>query len=148
MQNSRGFRALKVWLGLRQVGRAGYERMVRDDGALAQALYRAADAHAELQACSRSLSIATFRFIPENLSGSEEVVESYLDGLNRELLNQLQVRGTAYLSNAVIEERFFLRVCVVNFRTTLDDIEALPEIVVGLGRELDLHMRPRNLKGF
>ena len=30
-QNSRGFRALKVWLALRQVGRAGYLQMIGDD---------------------------------------------------------------------------------------------------------------------
>jgi len=30
-QNSRGFRALKVWLALRQVGRAGYKEMISDD---------------------------------------------------------------------------------------------------------------------
>jgi aromatic-L-amino-acid decarboxylase len=39
-QNSRGFRALKVWLGLRLVGREGYIRMIRDDIALARALDR------------------------------------------------------------------------------------------------------------
>ena len=33
-QNSRGFRALKVWLGLQQVGREGYERMLGDDVSL------------------------------------------------------------------------------------------------------------------
>ena len=39
-QNSRGFRALKVWLGLRQVGREGYIRMIREDCALARQLLR------------------------------------------------------------------------------------------------------------
>jgi len=35
-QNSRGFRALKVWLTLRQVGRAGYLKMIGDDILLAR----------------------------------------------------------------------------------------------------------------
>ena len=39
-QNSRGFRALKVWLGLRQVGRQGYIRMISDDIQLSKHLYR------------------------------------------------------------------------------------------------------------
>ena len=30
-QNSRGFRALKVWLALKQVGAAGYREMIADD---------------------------------------------------------------------------------------------------------------------
>ena len=55
-QNSRGFRALKVWLALRQVGRDGYRRMIADDMLLARHLYervsaasgvRAADAVAQ-----------------------------------------------------------------------------------------------------
>ncbi len=37
LQNSRGFRALKVWLALRQVGRAGYRLMVADDVRLSKA---------------------------------------------------------------------------------------------------------------
>src|SRR6266851_4346935 len=37
-QNSRGFRALSVWLALRQVGREGYVEMLSDDILLAQQL--------------------------------------------------------------------------------------------------------------
>ena len=49
-QNSRGFRALKVWLGLRQVGREGYLRMISDDVELARELPRLAAADPELEA--------------------------------------------------------------------------------------------------
>ena len=42
---------------------------------------------------------------------------------------------------------FGLRACIVNFRTTLSDVEALPEIVVRLGRQLDSEMRPKALRG-
>ena len=35
-ENSRGFRALKIWLAIRQVGREGYARMIGDDIRLAQ----------------------------------------------------------------------------------------------------------------
>ena len=61
-QNSRGFRALKVWLCLKHVGRSGYEQMIRDDIALARRLFEAAQRHAELEARTSSLSIATFRY--------------------------------------------------------------------------------------
>jgi len=40
------------------------------------------------------------------------------------------------VSNAVIEGRQFLRACIVNFRTTAADIDALAKIVVLRGREL------------
>ena len=47
----------------------------------------------------------------------------------------------AYISNAVIRGSFVLRACVVNFRSTLKDIEALPELVVRIGKSLDRAMR-------
>ena len=41
----------------------------------------------------------------------------------------------------MIAGRYLLRACVVNFRTTTDDIAAIPEIVVRAGRALDREMR-------
>jgi aromatic-L-amino-acid decarboxylase len=62
------------------------------------------------------------------------------------LLTRLQNSGEAYISNAVIEGKFLLRACIVNFRTSLADIEALPEIVSRIGREVDAELRPERLK--
>jgi aromatic-L-amino-acid/L-tryptophan decarboxylase len=147
LQNSRGFRALKVWLGLRHVGRDGYIQMIGDDIALAKALYDAVATHKELEAATHHLSITTFRFVPLGLSDDPKVVESYLNALNEELINRLQRSGEAFVSNAVIDGKYLLRACIVNFRTTLADVEALPEIVIRLGRQLDSEMRPKALRG-
>ena len=144
-QNSRGFRALKVWLALRQVGRAGYVEMISDDMRLAQELYRLVDAHAELQAFTQGLSITTFRYVPPDLTPGSEQVETYLNRLNAELLTRLQKSGEAFLSNAVITGKFLLRACVVNFRTSLEDVEALPTLVTRIGREVDAAVRPVDL---
>ena len=146
-QNSRGFRALKVWLALRQVGRAGYKEMIFDDIQLAQALYRLVDDQPELQAFTRGLSITTFRYVPPDLAPGPESVEAYLNQLNIEVLNRLQRSGEALVSNAVIGGAFLLRACVVNFRTSLVDIEALPGIVIRIGREVDAAMRSAELLG-
>ena len=146
LQNSRGFRALKVWLGLRQVGREGYIRMIGDDIALAQALYAALGRYPELQPMTQHLSITTFRYVPPDLPGDPAAVEEYLNTLNEELLNRLQKGGEAFISNAVLDGRYLLRACIVNFRTTLADVEALPEIVVRLGRRLDAELRPEALQ--
>jgi glutamate/tyrosine decarboxylase-like PLP-dependent enzyme len=147
-QNTRGFRALKVWLALQQVGRLGYEQMISDDIRLAQALFRRISSHPELEAFTQSLSITTFRYVPADLRPglNTERVEDYLSELNRELLTRLQNSGEAYLSNAVIAGKFVLRACIVNFRTALADIEALPEIVTRLGQEADAALRPDELK--
>lgn len=146
LQNSRGFRALKVWLGLRLAGREGYIQMIRDDIALAQALYKVVNAHPELQAVTQNLSITTFRFVPLNLPNDPTTVAAYLNRLNEELVNRLQKTGEAFVSNAVVEGNYVLRACMVNFRTTLSDVEALPEIVVRLGRQVDSELRPESLQ--
>ncbi len=146
LQNSRGFRALKVWLGLRQVGRAGYIQMIGDDMALAHALFQIIGTHAELQAVTYSLSITTFRFVPLQMPHDHPEAEAYLNKLNEELLNRLQTGGEAFVSNAVVDGKYLLRACIVNFRTTLSDVEALPEIVIRLGRTLDSEMRPSSLR--
>jgi len=145
MQNSRGFRALKVWLALRQVGREGYVRMISDDIRLAEALYREAEAHPELEAVTQGLSIATFRFIPRGLKGGSKPVEDYLNRLNEELLTRLQQGGETFVTNAVVRGKFVLRACIVNFRTSMEDVKAAPEIIARVGREVDKELRPKDL---
>jgi aromatic-L-amino-acid/L-tryptophan decarboxylase len=41
-----------------------------------------------------------------------------------------------FLSNAVVKGKFGLRACIVNFRTSLEDLEAVLEIVALVGREV------------
>jgi len=138
-QNSRGFRALKVWLALQHTGREGAVQMIRDDIRLARRMYDLAAADPELEAATHGLSIATFRYVPANLAGSAGTpeTEAILDALNRELVERLQQEGEVFVSNAVIEGRFWLRACIVNFRTTEADVDALPEIVKRAGRAID-----------
>jgi len=143
-QNSRGFRALKVWLALQQVGRAGYEQMIAEDIRLSRAMFAAIAKYPSLEAITQSLSIATFRYVPTDLSAGDEKVAQYLDKLNLELLTRLQNSGEAYLSNAVVHGKFALRACIVNFRTTLADVEALLPLVVRIGGEVDRDLRKQS----
>ena len=146
LQNSRGFRALKVWMALRQAGRSGYVRMISDDIALSRGLFDHAQAHPELEAVTQNLSITTFRYVPPDLSTADPLTETYLNALNETLLNRLQGGGKAFVSNARVQGKYVLRACIVNFRTTRADIEALPRIVAALGRTLDAEMRPDALR--
>ena len=136
LQNSRGFRALKVWLAFRQMGRAGYTRMIGDDIALARRMYERVDAHPELEAFTCRLSITTFRYVPPDLpaSLSPDDRARYLNDLNEALLTRLQEGGAVYMSNVVIDGAFALRACIVNFRTSAADVDALPDIVAREGR--------------
>lgn len=142
-QNSRGFRALKVWLALRQVGRAGYVRMIGDDVRLSERLHARVSSHEELQPVTQSLSITTFRYVPRELRetvGRAEG-EQYLDALNAALLERIQQSGEAFVSNAVIRGRYLLRACIVNINTEARDVDELPGIVVRLGRATHEAMR-------
>jgi aromatic-L-amino-acid decarboxylase len=143
-QNSRGFRALKVWLALRHVGAAGYRNMIAEDIRLSQAMAQAVSRHAELQLMTQDLSITTFRYVPHDLRTKlqEAQVQLYLDALNRELVDRLQRGGETFVSNAVVNGHYLLRACIVNFRTTQTDVEAVPNIVVRIGRTVDAELRP------
>jgi len=137
-QNSRGFRALKVWLGLKQVGRRGYERMIADDIALARELFARLEADPDFEALTCSLSIATFRYVPQEYRGrtDEPAVELYLNELNQALQARLEVSGEVFVSNAVLADRYVLRACIVNFRTSSKDIAEIPGIISRHGEQV------------
>ena len=142
-QNSRGFRALKVWLALKHVGAAGYRQMIAEDIRLSRAMAEAVGRHAELELTTQELSITTFRYVPGDLrlNVGDEAVERHLDALNRELLDRLQRGGETFVSNAVVGGRFVLHACIVNFHTSRADVEAVPEIVARVGRAVDSELR-------
>jgi aromatic-L-amino-acid decarboxylase len=148
MQNSRGFRALKVWLALLHVGAAGYRKMITDDIRLSRAMADPVSRHPELALFTQALSITTFRFVPSDLTASVETPagETYLNQLNEHVLDTVQRRGEVFVSNAVIDGKYVLRACIVNFRTGPADVEALPDIIVRVGRELDAAHRPNALR--
>lgn len=146
-QNSRGFRALKVWLTLRHVGRQGCLDMIADDCRLAAELYQLVSEHPDFEALSQSLSIATFRYVPPDLTSQigNAKVESYLNRLNHALLIAVEQSGELFLSNLVVGDRYALRACIVNFRTSASDVAAVPPLVSELGRQTDKALRPTDL---
>jgi aromatic-L-amino-acid/L-tryptophan decarboxylase len=121
--------------------------MIADDMRLSRVLAEAIRRNDELQLVSQDLSIATFRYVPRDLPVNlpEAQAESYLDTLNRELLDRLQRGGETFVSNAVVAGRYVLRACIVNFHTSDADVEAIPDIVVRMGRAVDAELRPRSL---
>jgi len=149
-QNSRGFRALKIWLGFQQAGASGYRRMISDDIKLAHKLHEFVGKQFLLEQGTISLSISTFRFVPAELrrrGDGDAAVTDYLNELNARIATALRLSGRAFVSNAHIGDLYFLRVCIVNFRTTLADVQALPELIVELGRDIDGQIRPKQLRG-
>jgi glutamate/tyrosine decarboxylase-like PLP-dependent enzyme len=143
-QNSRGFRALKVWLALKQVGAAGYRKMIADDIGLSRTMAQAISHHQEFQLMTQDLSIATFRYVPPDLRPQlqDAPTERYLDALIQELLDRLQRSGEVFVSNAVSDGHYVLRACIVNFHTASADVLAVPDIIARIGRAVDAKLRP------
>jgi glutamate/tyrosine decarboxylase-like PLP-dependent enzyme len=126
------------------MGREGYTKMIGDDIALARRMYERVAAHRELEALTCRLSITTFRYVPSDLpaSLSSEARSRYLNDLNEALLTRLQEGGAVYMSNVVLDGVFALRACIVNFRTSAADVDAIPEIVAREGRLVAASMAP------
>lgn len=126
IQQTRGFRALKVWMALQYHGLSGYRASIERDIALAQ---RLADAlkrsgHFEVFEPQR-LSIVCFRYTSKGLSQRPQ--ES--DDLNKGLLEKVQLSGNAFLSSTIIDGRLWLRACIVNPRARQEDIDLLPQVI-------------------
>jgi len=79
------------------------------------------------------LSIFCFRHVPVQLRN--ESAEA-IDAFNERLLIALQRDGSSYLSNAALGGRFALRGCVLNYRTTLRDMEILLDDLRRVARSL------------
>ncbi len=131
---SRRFRALKVWMLLKGVGTRALGDSIEKDLACARHLEKLVRASEDFEMLAPiELSIFCFRYRPPKfrtaLANADEReqhrLNAQLDKVNERLLVALQGDGSSYLSNARIHGRFSLRGCVMNYRTTLCDMEIL-----------------------
>jgi aromatic-L-amino-acid decarboxylase len=145
-QFSRSFWALKVWVSLLAHGRSAYGRRISHDAELARYLGARVQEHPAFElACPVGLSICCFRYVPEDLPEGPGR-EPYLSVLNERLMAEMQVDGRVFLSNAVLGDRFVLRVCIVNFRTEAEDIDATLDVAAEIGARVDAELRPAELR--
>jgi aromatic-L-amino-acid decarboxylase len=130
-QQTRGFRALKVWMALKHRGLDGYKALMEHDLALADRLAAQIEEAPELELMARGLSVVCFRLAPPALRAQAE----QLDELNRRVLAGVQMSGEAFLTGTTVRAHFVLRACVVNPRSTDQDVDALVQVVRRLGAE-------------
>ena len=81
------------------------------------------------------MSITTFRYVPPAIDRRASDQHA-LNDLNERILTALQRSGRAYVSNAVVDGRYVLRACIVNFRTASEDLQLLLDAVLEIGRSL------------
>jgi glutamate/tyrosine decarboxylase-like PLP-dependent enzyme len=131
---SRRFRALKVWMLLKGVGLNRLSDSIESNLACARYLESMVRESDDFEmAAPVELSIFCFRHVPVQLRNRPPEA---IDAFNERLLVALQRDGSSYLSNATLGARFALRGCVLNYRTTLRDMEILLEDLRRVGSSL------------
>ena len=130
---SRGFAALRIWLSLLAHGSEAYGRRISHDARLARYLGELVEERDDFELMTPvKLSICCFRYAPAELRGDEET----LDRLNEQIMTAIQADGRVFCSNAVVDGRFGLRACIVNFRTEAEHVELLLDVAAEHGRRL------------
>lgn len=131
LDTSRGFRALKIWMMLKEHGVAKFGRLI--DQGIAQARYLdgliAREPMLEVMAPT-VIDIVSFRFNPGRTS------EDALRALNIEIMLRLQEAGIAAVSDTTIHGRHCLRAAISNHRTRRDDLDLLVTEVLRIGDEV------------
>jgi aromatic-L-amino-acid/L-tryptophan decarboxylase len=131
VQQTRGFRALKLWATLASAGRAGLADHISRHRRLAKHLESLIARHPDLELSAPVvLSIVCFRYRPVNFSGAPEE----LDALNKRIMETLQSEGRVFITNAVLAGRFVLRACILHYGTTEEDLAALVDAVLEASR--------------
>lgn len=134
IQQTRGFKALKLWLTMQQIGLNGYRELISHDVAMAQLLREKICARPDFEMVAGGpLSVTCFRYAPRSVTD--------LETLNRKLLDKVQAEGKAFLSGTELDGKFVLRACIVNFRTREKDLDALLDIIEEAGKRAKRGMK-------
>jgi glutamate/tyrosine decarboxylase-like PLP-dependent enzyme len=130
LEQTRPFRALKVWMALLLYGRAGYARAIERDCEHAELLGRLVDDDPDLELVARNLSVVCLRCRPPGVDPDG------LDDLNARVLRDVQLGGEAFVSSTILRGAFVLRACFVNPRTRREHVVALARLLADRGRAL------------
>ncbi len=131
IQLSRGFRALKVWMSIKEHGIEKYGRLIKQNVDQAQYLAALVQSNPELELLAPvPLNIVCFRFKVDHLD------EPKLNALNEKLLIRLQESGIAVPSSTTLNGKYAIRVCITNHRSRREDFDLLVQTVIDLGKEL------------
>lgn len=132
LQTSRGFRALKIWMTIKEHGIDAFGSLIDQNIALARQLRDAVEREPELETVgSAPINIVCFRYRREGLD------EAATREVNLEILMQLQEEGEATLSDTVVKGQHCLRAAIVSHRTRRADIDRLVAGVLRIGRALN-----------
>ena len=127
---SRGFKALKVWMSIKEHGRAKYAAIIAQNNRHAAYLAELVEENPYLELTAPlSMSITCFRMIQPGWG------EEALQALNKEILLRLQEEGIASPSSTILNGKYTLRIANVNQRTQREDMDLLVREVLRIGMQ-------------
>lgn len=128
---SRGFKALKVWMALKEHGVEKFGRLIDQNVMQAHHLAERVEAEPALELMAPpSINIVCFR---HRVPGGDEAAHK---AFNTEIMLRLQEAGSATLSDTTLYGRHGLRVAIVNHRTRRADLDLLVGEVLRTGMAL------------
>lgn len=131
LQLSRQFRALKVWMSIKEHGLDRFGRMIARNVEQAHYFGQLVETEPSMELLAPiGLDIVCFRFNPGGLDDEQ------LNALNKEILMQLHEQGIAAPSYTTLQGRYCLRIAIANHRSIREDFDLLAREVVRIGREL------------
>ena len=128
---SRSFKALKLWMSLKEQGVAKFGALIDQHIAMGQylAAWVAAEPRLELMAPA-AINIVCFRYV--GTGGTE----AKLKALNTEIMLRIQESGIAVLTDTTLAGRHSLRVAINNHRTKRADLDMVIAEVLRHGQAL------------
>jgi aromatic-L-amino-acid decarboxylase len=117
---SRRFRALKFYMSIKTFGLKAFRKAITYNIKLAEAVEDHLRTSSQWEVISpATLAVINFRFNPigQNLS------EKKLDKINQHISQEVVASRKALLVTTVLNKQIVLRMCLINPRTTLDDIK-------------------------
>jgi len=137
---SRNFKALKIWMLMKENGINKYRQLICKN--LSQAKYLEYTIRnsekLEIMAPVRT-NIVCFRYHEPGLTGIE------LNELNKEILMQIQEKGIAAPSYTKLKGSYCIRVAITNHRSTDEDFDILINAINKIGKEIIKKQNPGKL---
>jgi glutamate/tyrosine decarboxylase-like PLP-dependent enzyme len=130
-QLSRGFKALKAWMTIKEQGILKFARLIQKNIDQAQYLADLVENTPYLElALPPSLNVVCFRFRPAGIHNAA------LDDLNKRIEIELHESGIAVPSIVRIFGKNYLHVAITNHRSRREDFNLLVREVIRIGNDL------------
>ena len=141
MELSRGFKALKVWMSIKEHGIEKYAAMISQNIDQAFYLGEQIKKHLDLELLTPvTMNVVCFRYNPGNMDNDQ------LNQLNKELLMRMQETGVAAPSSTLLNGKYAIRAAITNHRTRRRHLDEMVAGTIAIGDKLIKELEARLFK--